>query len=72
MLQASRPFILTKSDLQKQVFGAGYPSVPTYTVEEFYEAQVRAGQLPPPGSAGYEIVTSCFRTKLCLVVTLEI
>jgi len=48
----SRPFILTKSDLQKQVFGLGYPSVPTYTVEEFYDAQVAAGVMPPPGAGG--------------------
>ena len=50
--QPSRPFILTKNDLQKKVFGMGYPSTPTYTVEEFYEAQVRAGQIPPPGAGG--------------------
>lgn len=47
-----KPFILTKTDLQKQVFGAGYPSLPTYTVEEFYEQQVREGKLPPPGAQG--------------------
>ncbi|XP_067938508.1 immunoglobulin-binding protein 1-like [Watersipora subatra] len=50
----SRPFILTKNDMQKQVFGLGYPSVPTYTVEEFYEAQMRAGQIPAPGSGGVQ------------------
>merc|ERR1712029_694248 len=36
-----RPFILTKSDLQAQVFGAGYPSLPTYTVDQFYEMRYK-------------------------------
>ncbi|XP_064644359.1 immunoglobulin-binding protein 1-like isoform X2 [Lineus longissimus] len=44
-----RPFILTKDALQKQVIGAGYPSLPTYSVEEWYDQQVEAGRLPRPG-----------------------
>ncbi|XP_074652952.1 immunoglobulin-binding protein 1-like [Tubulanus polymorphus] len=43
-----RPFILTKTDVQKRVFGAGYPSLPTYSVEEFYEQQVQQGLMPGP------------------------
>nr|CAH8865992.1 unnamed protein product [Trichobilharzia regenti] len=43
-----RPFILTRSAVQAAVFGAGYPSLPTMTIEEFYEQQVAAGLLPPP------------------------
>ncbi|XP_013394316.1 immunoglobulin-binding protein 1 [Lingula anatina] len=35
--QSFRPFIITKNDLQKKVFGMGYPGVPTYTLDEFYE-----------------------------------
>lgn len=31
-----RPIIITKNELQKQVYGAGYPSMPTMTVDEFY------------------------------------
>jgi len=34
------------------VFGAGYPSVPTYTVEEWYEQQAAAGRLPMTGQGG--------------------
>ena len=30
---AGRPFILTRDAIQKQVFGMGYPSLPTMTVE---------------------------------------
>ncbi|KAK2155421.1 hypothetical protein LSH36_241g07018 [Paralvinella palmiformis] len=48
---AFRPFILTKSTLQKKVYGAGYPSLPTYTIEEYYDQQVALGNLPAPGSA---------------------
>ncbi len=44
----SRPFIITRNRLEKQVFGAGYPSLPTYTVEEFYDQQVALGRLPGP------------------------
>ncbi|GFN86361.1 immunoglobulin-binding protein 1-like [Plakobranchus ocellatus] len=40
-----RPFILTKTNLQKQVFGAGYPAIPTMTVDEFYEQKLREGHL---------------------------
>ncbi|CAD5115791.1 DgyrCDS4733 [Dimorphilus gyrociliatus] len=42
-----RPFILTKSAVQAAVFGAGYPSLPTYTLEEFYEEQFANGNVPP-------------------------
>ncbi|CAH8625126.1 Immunoglobulin (CD79A) binding protein 1, variant 2 [Schistosoma haematobium] len=45
-----RPFIITRSAAQAAVFGAGYPSLPTMTIEEFYDQQVAAGLLPPPKS----------------------
>ncbi|XP_003739576.1 immunoglobulin-binding protein 1 [Galendromus occidentalis] len=32
-----KPFIITKSAEQKKVFGAGYPSLPILSVDEFYE-----------------------------------
>nr|CAD7401634.1 unnamed protein product [Timema cristinae] len=32
-----RPIIITKNELQKQVYGLGYPSIPTMTVQEFYD-----------------------------------
>ncbi|KJH44136.1 hypothetical protein DICVIV_09832, partial [Dictyocaulus viviparus] len=31
-----KPFILTRSAQQKSVFGLGYPSIPTMTVDEWY------------------------------------
>ncbi|KAL3835943.1 hypothetical protein ACJMK2_021404 [Sinanodonta woodiana] len=45
-----RPFIITKDMLQKQVFGAGYPSLPTFTVEEFYQQKVAEGSFHAPGT----------------------
>ncbi|XP_033732985.1 immunoglobulin-binding protein 1-like [Pecten maximus] len=43
-----RPFIITKDMIQKQVFGLGYPSIPTLTIEEFYEQKVQDGTFQPP------------------------
>ncbi|KAH7945702.1 hypothetical protein HPB49_014328 [Dermacentor silvarum] len=31
-----RPIIITRNELQKQVYGVGYPSIPIMTVDEFY------------------------------------
>ena len=47
---AKKPFILTKDKLQAAVFGAGYPSVPTMTLDEFYEKERAAGRLPDQAS----------------------
>ncbi|XP_068903939.1 immunoglobulin-binding protein 1b isoform X2 [Tenebrio molitor] len=43
-----KPIIITKDALQKEVFGAGYPSLPTMTVQEFYEKRVKDGIFPDP------------------------
>ncbi|RUS70615.1 hypothetical protein EGW08_021619 [Elysia chlorotica] len=40
-----RPFILTKTNMQKQVFGLGYPAFPTMTVDEFYQQKLQEGHL---------------------------
>lgn len=49
-VQAFTPFIITKDMISKKVYGAGYPSRPVLTVEEFYEERVRDGIWQPPGS----------------------
>ncbi|CAH1774009.1 unnamed protein product [Owenia fusiformis] len=49
--QALRPFILTKDALQAQVFGLGYPSIPTYSIDQWYDQQVEQGRLPKPGES---------------------
>ncbi|XP_028272636.1 immunoglobulin-binding protein 1 [Parambassis ranga] len=44
-----KPFILTKGAVQAQVFGAGYPSLPTMTVDDWYEQHRKQGALPDQG-----------------------
>ncbi|XP_034036888.1 immunoglobulin-binding protein 1 [Thalassophryne amazonica] len=44
-------FILTKTAAQAQVFGPGYPSLPTMTVDEWYEEHQKHGALPDQGIA---------------------
>ncbi|KAL3280701.1 hypothetical protein HHI36_003938 [Cryptolaemus montrouzieri] len=46
--QPLKPVIITKDLLQKAVYGAGYPSLPTMTVQEFYDKRVRDGIFPDP------------------------
>lgn len=36
-----KPFIIARSEEQKKVFGLGYPSVPTVTVDEWYDEMMR-------------------------------
>ncbi|CRL00807.1 CLUMA_CG014059, isoform A [Clunio marinus] len=41
-----KPIIITKDVIQKAVYGLGYPSLPTYTVKEFYDQRVAEGIFP--------------------------
>lgn len=41
-----KPIIITKDILQKAIYGLGYPSMPTFTVEEFYNQRVADGIFP--------------------------
>jgi immunoglobulin-binding protein 1 len=43
-----KPIIITKDEMQKAVYGMGYPSMPTMTVQDFYNQQVAAGIFPDP------------------------
>jgi len=43
--QPLKPFIITRTDLQKAVYGAGYPSLPTLSLEEFFEQKRQEGQV---------------------------
>ncbi|XP_030252762.1 immunoglobulin-binding protein 1 [Sparus aurata] len=45
-----KPFILTKDAVQAQVFGAGYPSLPTMTVDDWYEQRRTLGAMPDHGT----------------------
>uniref|UniRef100_A0A8R1U0E3 TAP42-like family protein n=1 Tax=Onchocerca volvulus TaxID=6282 RepID=A0A8R1U0E3_ONCVO len=45
MNQSARtPFIITRDDVQKKVFGLGYPSIPTMTVNEWYDDMMKNGR----------------------------
>lgn len=35
-----KPIIITRDEAQKAIYGAGYPSLPTLTVQEFYDKRV--------------------------------
>lgn len=41
-----KPIIITKDAMQKAIYGLGYPSLPTYTVKEFYDQRVLDGVFP--------------------------
>ena len=43
---AKKPFIITKDALQAKVFGMGYPSMPVYSVEQFYDQLAEKGMMP--------------------------
>ncbi|KAM6141153.1 immunoglobulin-binding protein 1-like [Erethizon dorsatum] len=44
-----KSFILTRDTAQAKVFGVGYPSLPSMTVSDWYEQQLKCGALPDPG-----------------------
>ncbi|XP_027791609.1 immunoglobulin-binding protein 1 [Marmota flaviventris] len=46
-----KPFILTRNKAQAKVFGAGYPSLATMTVSDWYEQHRKYGALPDQGIA---------------------
>lgn len=46
--QPLKPIIITKDAVQKAVYGLGYPSLPTFTVDEFYTQRVKDGVFPDP------------------------
>ncbi|XP_060517408.1 immunoglobulin-binding protein 1 [Cylas formicarius] len=43
-----KPIIITRDEVQKAVYGAGYPSLATMTVQEFYDKRVAEGVFPDP------------------------
>jgi len=42
---AMKPILITRDMIQKQVFGAGYKSLPTMTEDEYFEKEVREGKI---------------------------
>ncbi|XP_074003965.1 immunoglobulin-binding protein 1 isoform X2 [Numenius arquata] len=45
-----KPFILTRDAVQAKVFGAGYPGLPTMTVDDWYEQRRRQGVVSGQGA----------------------
>ncbi|XP_067138187.1 immunoglobulin-binding protein 1 isoform X1 [Centruroides vittatus] len=45
-----KPVIITRNELQKKVFGLGYPSIPIMTVDEFYDQKYGEGGQNMPSS----------------------
>jgi immunoglobulin-binding protein 1 len=41
-----KPFIITRDAIQAQVFGAGYPSLPVYSIGQFYDQLADKGMMP--------------------------
>lgn len=39
------PIIITRNELQKKVYGIGYPGVPTVTIDEFVNQKIQEGSL---------------------------
>nr|XP_033802653.1 immunoglobulin-binding protein 1 [Geotrypetes seraphini] len=48
---AMKPFVLIRDSAQANVFGRGYPSLPTMTVDDWYRQHQRHGVLPDQGLA---------------------
>ncbi|XP_047366301.1 immunoglobulin-binding protein 1 [Vespa velutina] len=55
-----QPIIITRNELQKKVYGAGYPSLPVLTVQEFYDQRVKDGDWPD-ASARNQINSTCLQ-----------
>uniref|UniRef100_A0A1L8DV79 Putative tap42-like family n=1 Tax=Nyssomyia neivai TaxID=330878 RepID=A0A1L8DV79_9DIPT len=46
-----KPVIITRDAVQQAVYGRGYPSLPTMTVQDFYDQRVAEGIFPDPSKA---------------------
>jgi len=60
-----KPFIITKDALQAKVFGAGYPSLPVYSVEEFYDQLADKGMMPKHQDPNENYGSSFFSNTFC-------
>ncbi|KAF6779377.1 hypothetical protein AHF37_01013 [Paragonimus kellicotti] len=56
-----KPFIITRDAIQAAVFGAGYPSLPTMSLDELCTHQVQKGIFPSPKPISTDKVPSVRR-----------
>ena len=52
------PFILTRTEQQKKVFGLGYPSIPTVSVDEWFDEMKKTGGFGNISSNKRQIIQS--------------
>uniref|UniRef100_A0A1I8BP96 TAP42 domain-containing protein n=1 Tax=Meloidogyne hapla TaxID=6305 RepID=A0A1I8BP96_MELHA len=52
------PFILTRTEQQKKVFGLGYPSIPTVSVDEWFDEMQKTGGFGNIGSNKRQTIQS--------------
>ncbi|BHF78287.1 Immunoglobulin (CD79A) binding protein 1 [Sparganum proliferum] len=53
---ARPPLLITREAVRSAVFGAGYPSLPTMTLDQFYDLQVKKGIFPAPSPDASSVV----------------
>lgn len=62
-----KPYILTRDAVQAQVFGAGYPSLPVYSISQFYDQLADRGLMPKAGTGGHshshDAAATCCATR---------
>ena len=46
-----KPIVITRDQLQAKAIGGGYPSMPTMTIDEFYQSLAQRGLAPTPEQA---------------------
>jgi immunoglobulin-binding protein 1 len=56
--QPLKTFVIPKADERKKVFGMGYPSAPTQTVNEWYDHMVEKGRMPGPSAPTTQTITA--------------
>ena len=50
-MEKIKPFILTRDAAQAAVFGAGYPSIPTMSIDEYLAEEVKRGNFITGGGS---------------------
>lgn len=45
------PIIIARNEQQKRVYGLGYPSIPTVTVDEWFQGMVDNGKFGKPATS---------------------
>ncbi len=58
-----KPMIITRDQLQSKAIGLGYPSVPTMTIDEFYQSLAQRGLAPTPEQAK-EMAAGIFNSQI--------